>query len=133
MSSMLYEFTNKEGDRIHQAFRVGNYVSIRDLPDSLVPGNVSYMQTSKMEDNLQSVMERKTYVELAGNGGYFSKFPYSYNEEYDSYDSYKEDMRKRREAHEEKMMKIGGGAPFLNMPNRALPHKHESYFRSLMF
>ena len=27
-----------------------------------------------MENNLYSIMERKTYVELANNGGYFSKF-----------------------------------------------------------
>jgi hypothetical protein len=47
---------------------------LRDLPDSILPGNVSSMQTSKMEENLYSIMERKTYVELAGNGGYFSKF-----------------------------------------------------------
>ena len=47
MSSMLYEFTNKEQDRIHQSFRIGNYVSLRDIPDSLLPGNVSTMQTSK--------------------------------------------------------------------------------------
>ena len=43
MTSMLYEFTNKEQDRIHQSFRVGNYVSLRDIPDSIQPGNVSSM------------------------------------------------------------------------------------------
>ena len=41
MSSMLYEFTNKEQDRVHQSFRTGNYVQIRDLPSVIVPGNVS--------------------------------------------------------------------------------------------
>ena len=74
MASMLYEFTNKEADHVHMAFRVGNFVSLRDLPNAIMPGNVSLMQSSKMEENLYSVMERKTYVELANNGGYFSKF-----------------------------------------------------------
>lgn len=97
MSSMLYEFTNKEADRIHQSFRVGNFVSLRDIPDALVPGNVSFMQASKMESNLQSVMERKSYVELAGNGGYFSKFPYIESE----YSLYKDDLKSRREKHVE--------------------------------
>ena len=41
MSSMLYEFTNKETDRIHQAFRIGNFVSLRDLPNVILPGNVT--------------------------------------------------------------------------------------------
>jgi hypothetical protein len=27
-----------------------------------------------MDENLYSVMERRSYVELANNGGYFSKF-----------------------------------------------------------
>ena len=38
MSSMLYEFTNKEQDKVHQSFRVGNYVSLRDLPNLIQPG-----------------------------------------------------------------------------------------------
>jgi len=74
MSSMLYEFTNKESDHIHKAFRVGNFVSLRDLPNVLLPGNVIIGQTSKMEENLYSVIERKSYVELSSHGGYFSKF-----------------------------------------------------------
>ena len=41
MTSMLYEFTNKEQDRVHQGFRTGNYVSLRDLPTMVAPGNVS--------------------------------------------------------------------------------------------
>ena len=47
-------------------------MSLRDLPDSLQAGNVSAFQNSKIEDNLYSIMERRTYVELANNGGYFS-------------------------------------------------------------
>lgn len=41
MASMLYDFTNKEQERIHQSFRIGNFVSLRDLPDSLMAGNVA--------------------------------------------------------------------------------------------
>ena len=40
LSSMLYEFTNKEQDLIVRAFRSGNYVGLRDLPDNLAPNNV---------------------------------------------------------------------------------------------
>ena len=95
---MLYEFTNKEADRIHQSFRVGNFVSLRDLPDHLLPGNVSTMQTSKMEDNLYSVMERRSYVELANNGGYFSKFQFMS----DPYELYKKSLTDRRMEHKAK-------------------------------
>ena len=43
-------------------------------------------QTSKMEENLYSVIERKTYVELSANGGYFSKFAW----QPEPYDNFKE-------------------------------------------
>lgn len=74
MASMLYEFTNREQDRIHQSFRTGNYISLRDIPNAIIPGNVSTMQSSKIEENLYSIIERRSYVELQNNGGYFSKF-----------------------------------------------------------
>ena len=41
LTSMLYEFTNNESERVKKAFRIGNFVSLRDLPAHLMPGNVS--------------------------------------------------------------------------------------------
>ena len=52
LSSMLYEFTLKERDRVNQAFRTGNYHSLRDLPRHLLPGNVSQWNKSKIDSNL---------------------------------------------------------------------------------
>ena len=49
LSSMLYDFTNRERDRIFAAFRVGNYNSLRELPRHLLPGNISQMHKSKIE------------------------------------------------------------------------------------
>jgi hypothetical protein len=40
LTSMLYEFTNKEKDRVSQGFRVGNFVGLRDLPNDLAAGQV---------------------------------------------------------------------------------------------
>jgi hypothetical protein len=40
LSSMLYEFTNKEQDLVLQAFRTGNFISMRDLPDNIAPNNI---------------------------------------------------------------------------------------------
>ena len=76
LSSMLYEFTNKERDRVNQAFRTGNYNSLRDLPRHLLPGNVSQWSRSKIESNLYSQVEERSYVELQNGGGFFSKFNY---------------------------------------------------------
>jgi hypothetical protein len=40
LCSMLYEYTNKEAERIQQGFRIGNFVSLRDLPTDFQYGNV---------------------------------------------------------------------------------------------
>jgi len=37
MSSVLYEYTNKEYDVVKSAFRVGNHHSLRDLPNEIAP------------------------------------------------------------------------------------------------
>ena len=76
LSSMLYEFTNKERDRVFAAFRVGNFNSLRELPRHLMPGNLSQMQKSKIEQNLYQPIEERSYVELQGGGGYFQKFDF---------------------------------------------------------
>ena len=55
-------------------------------------GNVSGFQNSKIEDNLYSVMERKSYIELNGNGGYFSKFDWKPDE----FSRFREDLSNRR-------------------------------------
>jgi len=61
---MLYEFTNREKERISQSFRTGNYHSLRDLPRHLLPGNVSQWNKSKIETNLYSQVEERSYIEL---------------------------------------------------------------------
>ena len=40
LSSMLYEYTNREKDYVERAFRGGNYQTIRGLPDDIRPFNV---------------------------------------------------------------------------------------------
>ena len=71
LSSMLYEYTHKEKDRVSEAFRTGNYHSLRDLPRHLLPGNVSTWSRSKIESNLFNPAEERRYVELQNGGGYF--------------------------------------------------------------
>ena len=71
---MLYQFTNSEQDRVNSCFRVGNFHSLRDLPKHLLPGNVSFMSSAKINENLYSSREERSYIELQKGGGYFSKF-----------------------------------------------------------
>jgi len=71
---MLYEYTNREAERILQGFRIGNFVSLRDLPKDFTYGQVLLAQKDKIEANIRNHPEPKTYVELSQVGGYFSKF-----------------------------------------------------------
>ncbi len=40
LSSMLYDYTNKEQERIKKSFRTGNFIGLRDLPANMQPGNI---------------------------------------------------------------------------------------------
>ena len=40
LTSMLYEYTNKEQERLLMGFRRGNFVSLRDIPNDMTNGNV---------------------------------------------------------------------------------------------
>ena len=124
MSSMLYEFTNKEQDKVFQGFRAGNFVSLRDLPDVIVPGNVSGMLSSKIEENLFSVMERRSWVELSSNGGFFSKFDWKPDSFGEFHESIMKDKKEWKEKHDEVH---GEHSMFLYNPHRpkALPHNSE--------
>ena len=48
LSSMLYEYTNKEKDIVERAFRGGNYQSLRSLPDDIRPYNVGQALKQKI-------------------------------------------------------------------------------------
>jgi len=74
LTSMLYEYTNKEAERIFMGFRKGNFVSLRDLPNDFNYGNTLNAQRDKIEHNIKEKAEPKLYVELQAGGGYFSKF-----------------------------------------------------------
>ena len=97
LSSMLYEYTNREKDRVGEAFRTGNYNSIRDLPRHLMPGNVSQWSKSKIESNLYNQVEERSYIELQNGGGFFSKFLHHD----DPFERYLEQATRDRIAHQE--------------------------------
>jgi hypothetical protein len=78
---VLYEYTNKELDIIKNAFRTGNYDSIRDLPNDLKPFTVQQQITKRlqMEDlNNSMVSQNKRIAKelLQDHGGLFMKFEY---------------------------------------------------------
>lgn len=127
LSSMLYEYTNNEVDRVKQSFRVGNFISLRgDMPRHFLPGNVAQLSKSKIEQNLYSAIQEKSYIELANGGGYFSKFEYIG----DDYEPWIETQREERAREKEKMLSLHKGALFQPHPKVESKFKHHNVFSS---
>lgn len=107
LSSMLYEFTNKEQDNVMQAFRVGNWFNLRDLPHNLQPNNVlQQLQLNinfSMHESTIKGLNNKQYLEkLKQNGGYFQRFEWMP----EGYDQQKEIRKDERMLHRLRMDKL---------------------------
>ena len=109
LTSMLYEYTNREQEIIRYAFRVGNFTSLRDLPVNVGAGTVLQAQRDKQDLNiaLKPPDDRPKYMELHG-GGVFQKFLWMPDE----YDRHLETMKLERRTQVEKQMKVHGDIPF---------------------
>ena len=129
LSSMLYEYTHKEKDRVSEAFRTGNYHSLRDLPRHLLPGNVSTWSRSKIESNLFTQPEEKRYIELQNGGGYFQKFDYQES----PFELFLEQSSKDRQNSDAIIEKLHGSKPFLSQPKQDHIYKHQNPFGSYLW
>jgi hypothetical protein len=48
-SLVLYDYTNREQDLVQACFRVGNFVSLRDMPEEFRPNNVIQAMRERAE------------------------------------------------------------------------------------
>ena len=75
---MLYEYTNKEMEIASACFRIGNYYSLRDMPDDFSANNVNQAMRETLEKaqilSAINAQNRKIYATLGGGGGVFQKF-----------------------------------------------------------
>lgn len=79
MIIVLYEYTNKENDIVRNAFRTGNWDSLRDLPNDLKPFNVQQqisrrLQLEELHSSMVSQNKRIAREILKENGGLFQRF-----------------------------------------------------------
>lgn len=73
-ATVLPTYSNHESDVIAQAFRIGNYVSLNDLPDRIKPGQVSRSRFQKILDNRQQDEGHEPMPRAKPK--YFSEFEY---------------------------------------------------------
>lgn len=110
LTSMLYEYTNKEQEHIQKCFRVGNFNMIRELPDKFEPNSIIDQIREKqnfnvhfMSKKLESEEPKKQYSKLIG-GGLFMKFEYMS----DDYDAYLESLKKEKKESKDIASKLHG-------------------------
>lgn len=113
MSSMLYEYTNREKDYVERAFRGGNYQTIRALPDDIRPFNVGQAVKEKIANAalFSSIIGQNNHVYqelLKGDGGVFSKFQW----QADSYNNAKEQESMLRMTRQSKQQQVHGNDQF---------------------
>ena len=82
---------------MNQAFRVGNWFNLRDLPNYIAPNNIlqqlqQNMNNAAAHSSIQSLNNKHHVENLGKNGGYFEKFEYAA----DGYDQMKEINRQER-------------------------------------
>jgi hypothetical protein len=73
---VLYEYTNKEFDMVRNAFRTGNWDSLRDLPNDLKPFHVQQqisrrLQLEELHSSMVSQNKRIAREILKEHGGLF--------------------------------------------------------------
>ena len=116
-SVVLPTYSNQESDVITNAFRVGNFVSLHDLPYNVKPGMVSRSRFQKILDNRQETLENKQPHSKPAQFSTFEYVPSPY--------SVADDIaRNKRIRSEELMKKAGHTAPFVMSDTRIkLPHE----------
>lgn len=84
------------------------------------------MSRSKIEQNLFSKQEEKSYIELTSGGGYFSKFEWIS----DPYDRFLDQQRLERASKKVMQQEIHGESEFVSHPKVEAIFKHQDAFRS---
>lgn len=79
--AVLYEYTNKEYDLVKNAFRTGNWDSLRDLPNELKPFAVQQhisqrLQQEELHNSMIQQNKRVAKEILKDHGGLFQRFEY---------------------------------------------------------
>ena len=95
LTQLLYDFTNKEQEIIAKCFRVGNYQSLRDLPNNILSGNLIKAMNEKQDGNFQYRQVPPRVQTLTG-GGLFKDYEWM-PDSFDIYMKQKSDERKENQ------------------------------------
>ena len=120
-SVVLPTYSNQESDVINNAFRVGNFVSLHDLPHIVKPGQVSRSRFQKILDNRQESTENKAPHSKPAQFSTFEYVPSPY--------SVVDDIARNNRLHSEMLMKEAGHTAAFVMSDTAVKLQHEDGFK----
>ena len=112
LTSMLYEYTNKEQEYIGRCFRSGNYNNLRELPDNFVGctlfNNDGSSKFAKGEQPHFKVHYKSKNGEEGQKDDSAKKFEYMS----DNYEAFLESQKKDKITSKEKQKKVHGDKEF---------------------
>jgi len=120
-SVVLPTFSNHEPDVSTQAVRIGNYVSLSDLPNGIKPGTVSRGRFQKILDNREPATEAAANYKAKPK--YFSEFEYL-----PSPFSMADDLAKNERLKHEASVRDAGHTMTFRMSDNAIKQKHDDAF-----
>jgi len=123
LSSMLYDYTNKEKDMVERCWRTGNYLSLRDLPTKIKPSSV--LKSYQEKQDIAHLPNRPKKLTALSDGGYFSKFEW----QPESYDDFIDNEKSERQCNSEVIKKLHGNTHFIAGRSN-VPLKYEGQFRN---
>lgn len=108
LTSMLYEYTNKEQEYINRCFRTGNYTTLREMPNDFT-GGTFFKNDPKAGPTLGSILEQQNSdVKPKGAGARGSKANTEIKFEYmaDDYDAFLDTLKQEKKESKEKQHKL---------------------------
>ena len=119
-SVVLPTYSNQESDVITNAFRVGNFTSLHDLPHQVKPGQVSRSRFQKILDNRQESTENKAPHSKPAQFSTFEYVPSPY--------SVADDIARESRHRSDELRKEAGHKQTFQMSSVQIKLPHEDSF-----
>lgn len=108
LTSMLYEYTNKEQEHIQRCFRAGNFTHLRELPNQVQPNSIIETTREKQNFNVHFRSKGAPTTRLLDKKTYYKKFEYME----DNYEGFLEAQRKEKAESKAKQKALHGDKDF---------------------
>ena len=130
LTSMLYEYTNKEQEYIQRCFRAGNFNQLRELPDSVKPNSI--LDSNREKQNFAVHFRSKGAFTEADKqkeniSKIFGKDSVKFEEVEDNYEAFLDNQRQEKLKSKKKQKDLHGDKGFYPVSSKS-KGKYENPF-----